>query len=103
MMGFSERSFVSRNGFGLTELDGGFSFWACVADKMTLLSLDPDGKGDFMPYGKITFDSSTSASKVLEALTARPIKIGRSDLPIVVEPLRLQQGKRHWKWTRLMR
>ncbi|KAG8950572.1 hypothetical protein FRC04_007391 [Tulasnella sp. 424] len=65
--------------------------------------LYPDGKGGYMPYGKITFDSSTSASKALEALTSQPIKIGRSDLPIVVEPLRLQRGTRHWKWTRLMR
>ncbi|KIO19336.1 hypothetical protein M407DRAFT_11434 [Tulasnella calospora MUT 4182] len=65
--------------------------------------LYPDGKDGFMPYAKVTFDSSGSAVKVLEALNSQPIKIGQNDLPIVVEPLRLRKGKKHWKWTRPMR
>ncbi|KAG9045002.1 hypothetical protein FS837_007192 [Tulasnella sp. UAMH 9824] len=65
--------------------------------------LYPDGKDSFMPYARVIFDSSGSAVNALESLKSQPIKIGQSDLPIVVEPLRLRKGQKHWKWTRPMR
>ncbi|KAG8911947.1 hypothetical protein FRC01_005387 [Tulasnella sp. 417] len=65
--------------------------------------LFPDGEDGFMPYAKVIFDSSGSAVKALEELKSHPMKVGQNDLPIVVEPLRLRKGKKHWKWTRPMR
>ncbi|KAG9009276.1 hypothetical protein FRB94_012345 [Tulasnella sp. JGI-2019a] len=65
--------------------------------------LYPDGRGGYMPYGKVIFETPQAAKAALNAIELNPIHMGNGELPIEVEPLHLRRRQQRWKFSRAAR